>query len=176
MRSPAGFVVSALRDGWDLSEALAAEQADRARARRRAEQDGAETAARSEVVADRARAQGWAAAVSAALDDRALARAVAAVSEPVAGVGRRSVPSTRAALVLWAATVAGRHPAVPLGEALRADLAAGPTCPRALDGGLPDPPAPDAAHPPDLSARIAALLQREERELSRPPSTRGAER
>jgi hypothetical protein len=153
VRHPAGFAVSALREGWDLSAELADERAEQARRRRAAERAAAEQHARAETEHERMHADGWAAAVSAALDDTGLATAVERVTAPVAGVGRRSLPVTRAQLLAWAAAAAGRHPHLLVSAALRHDLAVGARA--AEPAPLPAPPAPERAAP-DLSHRLAA--------------------
>ena len=83
----------------------------------------------------------WAAAVSAALDDAALAAAADRVTAPIAGVERRSLPLTRAQLLGWAAAAASRHPDLPPSVALRHELAADARS--AEPTPLPTPPQPD---------------------------------
>ena len=171
VRRPAGFVVSALRDGWDLSAELAEERAEDARQRRAAEEVRAVEQARVQIERQRACAEGWAAAVSAALDDTQLISAVRLVAQPVAGTDRRSGPIARAQLLLWAAAAAGRHPGLALSAALRRELAAGPHLPEPAP--LPEPPAPERAAP-DLSHRLAACLR--DAAFPAPVAARGASR
>lgn len=119
----------------------------------------------------RRRAAGWAAAISAALDDEQLATAVARLSPPVPGIGRRSACVARGDLIAWAVAAHRRRPDQPLQHALTAALAdttdaarpggvpswpsAGPVA--APDGDLPEPP--DVGHAP-LHARLVAAVQR----------------
>lgn len=86
------------------------------------------------------RSIGWGAAISDALDDRQLLRAVAHVTEPIGMLGRRSLPVARAQLLAWAAGVHRVRPDVPLAVALASDLVGEATTPDRLDGGLPEPP------------------------------------
>lgn len=158
--SPAGWVVAALRDGWDVAEAAAERRGQQARQRRRDDRVAAEARAARVQQVRRDRVAGWAAAVSAALDDTQLVRALEAVTAAPAGLGRLPVPLARAQLLRWAITAHQHTPAKPLAEALAGQLAAGPT--PADDGGggegdLPPPPHTSAS-PPELSARLAGLL------------------
>ncbi|MGI8575973.1 MAG: hypothetical protein ACR2MA_11710, partial [Egibacteraceae bacterium] len=66
----------------------------------------------------RAHGDGWAFAVSAALDDRQLAVAVARLTRPVPVLERRSVHAVRADLMLWARSVHERRPDQPLPDVL----------------------------------------------------------
>lgn len=157
VRNPAGWVVRALRDGWELPSVAAERQAVAAR-RERAIED-AEAARRRAADEDsaRARSEGWASAVSAALPDDLLVRAVEAVASPPPGVARRSVPLARAQLVQWAVWVVGGRGGA-LGPALRWALDAGlhqPEPPAAAD--LPEPPASEG-EATDLTSRLRQLL------------------
>lgn len=157
VRNPAGWVVRALRDGWELPSVAAKRDAAAAQQHQAAE---AVEAARQRAVDDddaRARSDGWAAAVSAALPDDLLARAVQTVTTEPPGMARRSVPLARAQLVQWAAwVVGGRSGGV--GPALRA----------ALDAGLHQPDSSAAAELPaprtpelsaiDLTTRLRQLI------------------
>lgn len=106
---------------------------------------------------DRRRAARWHAAVSAALDDRQLATAIARVTTPTPGIDRRSVPVVRAQLIAWAVASRHRHPDLDLPAALAAALA-GEAAPVA--GGRPLPPAPTVdPGAADLTDRIARLLE-----------------
>jgi DNA-binding transcriptional ArsR family regulator len=171
VRRPAGFVVSALRDGWDLSAELAEERAEQTRRRRAADEARAAERACAEAERQRVYADGWAAAVSAALDDSGLVAAVLQVTKLVAGAERRSVPVARAQLLLWAAAAAGRHPGLALSAALRRELDAGPHLPDPAP--LPEPPASERSAP-DLSGRLAACLR--DTTFPAPVATRGASR
>jgi hypothetical protein len=162
VRRRAGWVVSAIRQGWDLEGLLAERRQLEARfvrwERERAERDraAARWRARESAVA------GWRAALSAVLDDRQLAVAVARVTTPVAGLGRRSLPVVRAQLLAWAVVAHRAAPDRPLSEVLAVDLAgqhqtvAAP----AFDGPLP--PVPVTAREPedDLTDRLTRLLAR----------------
>lgn len=121
----------------------------------------------------RRRAAGWAAAISAALDDDQLATAVARLSPPVPGIGRRSACVARGDLIAWAVAAHRRRPDQPLQHALTAALAdttndghagtgGGPSWPSAgpvasPDGDLPEPPGLGHA---SLHARLVAAVQR----------------
>ncbi len=123
-----------LRQSWDEADAAHAEQQRRSR--------------------------GWGAAVSSALDDQQLARAVEVVTRPVGAIGRRSPPVARAQLLAWAVAVNAHTPKAVLGEALVADLDGTPTPPDSLDHGLPEPPAGDRSKD-DLSARLATAIEKQ---------------
>ena len=118
----AGWVLSAVREGWDLDELLAERHAAQARlARWQAERvardrDTASWRSRESLMGE------WRGAISAALDDRQLATAVARVTAPVAGLGRRSVPIVGAQLVAWAVAAHRKAPTRPLAEVLADDL------------------------------------------------------
>ncbi len=171
IRHPAGFVVSALREDWDLSAELAQERADQARQRRAAEDALAAEQSRTETELQRRHADGWAAAVSAALDDTELSAAVQQVTEPVGSTGRRSLPVARAQLLLWAAVASARHPDLPLSGALRRDFAGGA---RSTEPSpLPEPPAAERAAA-DLCERLAGCLR--DSDFPAPATGRGASR
>jgi hypothetical protein len=162
VRRRAGWVVSAIRQGWDLDGLLAERRQLEARYARweaeRAERDRA---------AARWRAQGsvvgaWRAALSAGLDDRQLADAVEQVTTPVAGLGRRSLPIVRAQLLAWAVTAHAAAPDRPLAEVLADDLV-GPH--RTIDAPSlerPLPPVPGGVREleDDLTDRLTRLLAR----------------
>ena len=171
IRHPAGFVVSALREGWDLSADLAQERADEARRRRAAEATHAAERSRAESNLQQRRADGWAVAVSAALDESDLAAAVQQVTEPVGATGRRSLPVTRAQLLLWAAGASARHPDLPLSAALRRDLATGAHLPTPDE--LPEPPLPERMAA-ELCERLAGCLR--DIDFPVPTTARGASR
>jgi hypothetical protein len=167
LRSPAGWVVKALRDGWDVSQHVAERHRAREREQREAERAAAASeAARAEQEQQR-RADGWAAAVSAALDDDALLHALRHVTTPLPGLDRRSVPIARAQLLAWAIAMHMQSPDLRLDRALAAALADSPEPVAVSDRGLPPPPAARGA-PADLSSRISAHLDRLE------PATAGA--
>jgi hypothetical protein len=162
VRRRAGWVVSAIRQGWDLEGLLAERRQLEARyarwERERSERDraAARWRARESSVA------GWRAALSAALDDRQLAVAVDRATTPVAGLGRRSLPVVRAQLLAWAVTAHRAAPDRPLSEVLAADLV-GPD--RTV--GVPPlvgplPPVPGDIREPedDLTDRLTRLLAR----------------
>ena len=56
------------------------------------------------------RSHGWGAAISEALDDGQLRRAVERISGPIGVLGRRSLPVTRAHLLAWAVAVHDTRP------------------------------------------------------------------
>jgi hypothetical protein len=162
VRRRAGWVVSAIRQGWDLDGLLAERRQLEARyarwERERAERDRAAARWRSR----ESTVAGWRAALSAALDDRQLAVAVDRVTTPVAGLGRRSLPVVRAQLLAWAVS---RHLAAPdrrLSEVLADDLV-GPRrtiAAPAFDGPLPPLPGDVREPADDLTERLTRLLAR----------------
>jgi hypothetical protein len=169
VRRRAGWVVSAIRQGWDLDGLLAERRQLEARyarwERERAERDRAAARWR----AGESAVAGWRAALSEALDDRQLAVAVDRVTTPVAGLGRRSLPVVRAQLLAWAVTRHLAAPDHPLSEVLADDLV-GPrrtVAAPAFDGPLP--PVPGTAREPedDLTDRLTRLLARRP-DLARP--------
>lgn len=167
VRSPAGWLVSAIRGNWDLTDVLADRRQSEARLarweREQLERDDADLKARQRW----ARSEAWYAAISDALDEDQLETAIECVTTPVSGLGRRSVPLARAQLVAWAVDVQRREPDAPFHKALAADLEGEPHPVLTMRGAPPRPPcaAPDAA---DLSGRIEAVLDRRP-DLERPP-------
>jgi hypothetical protein len=169
VRRRAGWVVSAIRQGWDLEGLLAERRQLEARyarwERERAERDraAARWQARESTVAS------WRAALSAALDDRQLAVAVTRVTTPVAGLGRRSLPVVRAQLLAWAVARHAAAPDRPLSAVLGDDLVgpdrtvAAPT----FDGPLPPVPGTSREPEDDLTGRLTRLLARRP-DLARP--------
>lgn len=159
VRSPAGWVVSAVREKWDLRDLLTDRRAAEARharwERERARRDRADArwTARENV------ASRWRAAISAALDDDVFAVAVERATSPVAGLERRSVPIARAQLLAWAVAVHDDQPGSPLVETLRADLETGPSPASDLAAELPPPPA-GVETADDLGQRLTDLLVR----------------
>jgi hypothetical protein len=162
VRRRAGWVVSAIRQDWDL-EGLRAErrqlEARYARwERERADRDRAAARWRDR----ESTVAAWRAALSAALDDRQLPVAVDRVTKPVAGLGRRSVPIVRAQLLAWAVSRHVASPDRPLSEVLADDLV-GPHCTvaaPAFDGPLPPVPGDDREPDNDLTPRLTDLLAR----------------
>lgn len=159
---PVGWVDAAIKQRWDVSGLLVER---RQRERRLDVQDG-DRQHRAEALEAypewRAVADRWDAAISAALDDEQLGRALAALTGPVVGVGRRSVPVARAELIAWAVDVHDCDPGASLGEALAEDLERGLTPAPARAWPLPEPPAVAAAETGDvasLSSRIGAVLR-----------------
>ncbi len=159
VRDPARWIIDTLRSRRDLTDVLAARRERERRwerwQRERLERDTADAAYRQQ----QALSARWAAAISQALSDGQLIRAVERVTSPLAGVGRRSIPVARAQLLAWAVEAHRRHPGRPLAWALAADLKAGPAAAQPLHGGLPPPPTAKHRHD-DLNARIAAVLSR----------------
>lgn len=157
VRNPAGWVVRALRDGWELPSVAAERHAAAVQRGKTAEEAEAARQRADEEDAARARSDGWAAAVSAALSDDLLARAVQAVTSAPPGMTRRSVPLARAQLVQWAAWVVGVRSGT-VGPALQAALDAGLHQPdSSAAGDLPEPPAQEGGAV-DLTARLRQLL------------------
>ncbi len=161
LHNPAGWLVRAISGRWDLSDEIAEVRAARARARARERDAAAGVEQRQRERDQQERSEAWAAAVSAALDDRQLAEAVRRLTRPLPGVGRRSAPAACAALVRWAQSVAATHPGRPLDDALQSALAAHPT-PDDVPDAPPDvaPPAPGRAAAA-LSTRVAAQLEQD---------------
>jgi DNA-binding transcriptional ArsR family regulator len=158
LRRPAGWIVSALRDGWDVSDAAAAAAVGQARERRTASEAVDREAA---ALADRERQQradAWCEAISGALDDAQLHAALAQVTAPTPGLRRRSVPICRAQLLAWALAVHRWRPDAPLARALAEALPTASPVAAALDGDLPPAPAPETPRA-ELSARIAAVVR-----------------
>jgi len=160
VRSPAGWVVKALRDGWDVSDLVAEHRRAKAREQRYAEQTQAEVKAARAEREQRQRADGWAAAVSAALDDGELIDALVQTTTPPAGLNRRSAPLARAQLIAWAAAVAERSPRQPVHEAMAAELAAGASPAAAATSAILPPPPSAARAGQDLLSRIRVCLAR----------------
>ncbi len=158
VRKPAGWVVTALRDDWDVTDVLVPARAVEAR-RRNDQEDESERRRRARAASARGElVGGWAAALSASLDDDGLAAAVAAVTTSVAGVGRPSVPLARAQLVAWAVAAHAQRPDQALPDALRAALADDPR-PAPAGERLPAAPTiPGAVD--DLNQRLAGCLDR----------------
>jgi hypothetical protein len=162
VRRRAGWVVSAIRQGWDLDGLLAERRQLEARharwERERDERDrqAALWRARESV------AGAWRAAISATLDDQQLAVAVERVTTPVAGLGRRSVPIVRAQLLAWAVTAHGDAAGRPLADVLADDLvdADRTVGTPSLEGPLPPVPVGVGELEDDLTARLTGLLAR----------------
>lgn len=154
-RKPAGWVVAAVRSGWDVSE-LAAQQRKLVDRRGRGDREAAERAADGEAAAvHRRREAGWLAVVLDAVDDRQLATVVAAVTEPVAPFGRRALPAVRARLASVAAAAHTDAPQEPLAAALLA-TAASPDRLAACDR-LPEPPPVPGGTTSDVSRLRTAI-------------------
>lgn len=124
--------------------------------------------AQNERLHQQARTDRWAAAVSAALDDVELTDAVRRLTRPIEGLGRRSVPAVRAALLCWASHAAAERPELALHEALTAELGDDPT-PERVPERMAQWSAPAVERPaPELSIRLHTLLPRIGRELEPP--------
>ena len=162
VRRRAGWVVSAIRQGWDLEGLLAERRQVEARyarwERERAERDRAAARWR----AQESTVSTWRAALSAALDDRQLAVAVERVTTPAAGLGRRSMPIVRAQLLAWAVTAHAAAPDRPLSEVLADDLVGPHRTVGAPSMGGPLPPVPGQGREveDDLTVRLTDLLAR----------------
>ena len=169
VRRRAGWVVAAIREGWDLGELLAERRAAEARYARW-ERERTERDCDAAGWHDRESVAGsWRGAISAALDDRQLEVAVERVTTPVAGLDRRSVPVVAAQLLAWAVTAHRHAPDCPLSEVLAADLARPDRrpAPTSLDGPLPPGPAVAGEPDDDLTERLTRLLTRRP-DLARP--------
>jgi DNA-binding transcriptional ArsR family regulator len=163
--SPAGWLVAALRGGWDVAE-LAREQRALAARRQRADADARQRDQRHQAERRRQAAiQGWAAAAAAALDDAALRTVLGALTDPLPGLARRSKPAAVARLAGWAADVAARQPGRPLPDALAAAVVRGDfhTPPPAE---LPPCSTPHDDDAGEVDRRVAAALA----ELDRHPA------
>ena len=162
VRRRAGWVVSAIRQGWDLEELLAERRQLEARyarwERERADRDRAAARWR----AQESVAGAWRAAVSSSLDDRQLAVAVERATTPVAGLARRSVPIVRAQLLAWAVTAHTAAPDRPLSEVLADDLVGGDhtVATQPFDGPLLPVPGQLVEPEDDLTDRLIRLLAR----------------
>jgi DNA-binding transcriptional ArsR family regulator len=180
VRSAAGWVVTALRDGWDVSEAAEERRKQRAARRLRAEEGALRRLVQDREDQRRRRAADWEEAVSAALDDAELAVALREITEPVAALGRRSAPMAVSQLVGWAAACHAADPTRPLdaalAEALRmpadlpdrvAGIGTSPVDASAPGNALPEPPAPTRAVAP-LRQRVAELLPAIDHDLPTP--------
>ena len=104
VRNPAGWLVKAIRDGWALE---ARDRGDTQPARQ------APDYTPPAVERDGRAHEAWAACAVTVLDGPLMAEAVAKVTTPVAGIGRRSVPAAIGQLGSWAAAV---HTATPGGS------------------------------------------------------------
>jgi DNA-binding transcriptional ArsR family regulator len=164
--SPAGWIVAALRGGWDVAE-LAREQRALAARRQRADADAHQRDQRHQAERRRqAATRAWAAAAIAALDDAGLRTVLGALTDPLPGLARRSKPAAVARLAGWAADVAARQPGRPLPDALAAAVLRGDfhTPPPAQLPPCPTPP--DGLAAGEVDRRVAAALA----ELDRHPA------
>ncbi|MBY5161486.1 hypothetical protein [Salsipaludibacter albus] len=170
-RSPAGWVVTAIRDGWDVSQAAEQLRSERKARRLRARDGALRRLARQREDRQLDRSTRWEAAVSGALDNDQLARALEVHTSPLAGVvGRRSVPVATAQIVGWAVAAHRADPGAPLADLLPRLLAGDPTPapgsrgssgpasrPPGVEESLPEPPTQTGPAAP-LRARVARLL------------------
>ena len=121
-RKPAGWVVSAIRGGWDVAD-LATEQRRAASRRRRSQSMAASVDRRRETEAEALeRIDAWFTAAVAALDPDQLDAAVSALTQPIPALGRRVLAEGRARLARWAAASHLVCPDEPLDHALVAAL------------------------------------------------------
>lgn len=156
---PVGWVEAAVEHRWNLSAVLAARR-ERDQRLARTEADQQRRAAADDALPSwRAVAEGWAAAVSAALDDDQLERAIEQVTDEVPGLGRRSTPVARAQLVAWAVDVQERAGGRQFADALREDLDRGGRASAIRDWPLPEPPDTSSAEAEPLAERIAAVIE-----------------
>ena len=153
----AAWVVQALRAGWDLGRRRARAQVEALQRQRECDLAEVERAADDDSARRRENADGWARAVSAALDHEALAHALGQVARPLPGLDRLSVPVARAQLLTWAVQVHIADVDRPLADSLLSALRKGAQPTDALEQPWPPPPAA-GADTADLNARIAACL------------------
>jgi hypothetical protein len=162
VRSPAGWVIQALVEGWDLGSDG---HEERELVRRRAERRAAETRRHLDEVCDgaedRRRATGWATVLDDALDDSLLAEAVHAVAALLPSAVQRSAPIVRSHLLALAAKAHHSHPDEPVDAALRRQLHDRGVAPVVTDSHARLTAAP-AGHPRGdpgrFASRIAAVL------------------
>lgn len=160
--NPVGWVRAAVRREWDLTGVLAKRRENERRlavldADRREREHADASYPTWRGISDR-----WDRAISAALDDDQLERALDAVMRPAPGIGRHSIPIARAELIAWAVDAHGRAPDQPLAKTLADDLVPGPRRPEAPRWPLPEPPTPpDDDEQRSLSQRIADVLGRD---------------
>jgi hypothetical protein len=165
--NPAGWLVRAITDAWQLHD-----EAERLRAVRASHEQQLADARAAEDRQQRRDEQlaGWAREVSAALTDEQLTDVVARVTQPVAGIDRRSAPVAVSQILAWAIHAAAAHPDRPIADALHRALGrANAVIPAALPPDLPEPlhaTAPADQHGPDVLRRRVALaiaaLERDE--------------
>lgn len=156
---PVGWVEAAVEHGWNLTGVLAARR-ERDQRLGRVEADQQRRRAADDALPSwRAVADGWAAAVSGALDDDQLRLAIEQLTDEVPGLGRRSTPVARAQLVAWAVDVHERADGRQFADALREDLDRDGS-PRVIrDWPLPEPPeTATSAEVEPLADRIAAAI------------------
>jgi predicted transcriptional regulator len=158
-QNPAGWAIRALQGGWDVAGTARAQPASRPTAKHH------DLPAPAAVDPDvEQRWQAWDRAVSAALDDDQLARAVALVDTALPAGGRVG-PAVRAALIRWAVQAFDHPGSHDLREALAVALEEG-RAPLGVElQELPPCPSNDAAVPP-LRERLRHVLS--------PSRTRGA--
>jgi hypothetical protein len=165
--NPAGWLVRAISDDWQLHD-----EAERIRAAR--QRDARELAdAHDAELHEQRREQrlvGWAAAVSAALPDEQLTAVVERVARPVAGIDRRSAPVAVSQILAWAIDATAVHRNLTLDAALEQALHHTDTAPpTALPADVPDPPndfhSDDVG---DLRDRVARAVAALEAETTRP--------
>ncbi|WP_157041600.1 hypothetical protein [Nitriliruptor alkaliphilus] len=162
VRRPAGWVIQALAEGWDLGPDR---HEDRELVRRRAERRAAETRRHLDELCDDDEAHrdatGWARVLDGVLDDRLLAEAVHAVADRLPSAVQRSAPIVRSHLLALAAQAHLSHPEEPVDAALRRHLRDRAMAPVTTDGHTRLTAAP-AGHPRGdagrLASRIAAVL------------------
>jgi hypothetical protein len=162
VRRRAGWVVSAVRQGWDLEGLLAERRQLEARYARWERERTERYRAAARWRARESTVAGWRAALSAALDDRQLAVAVDRVTTPVGGLGRRSLPVVRAQLLAWAVTAHRAATDRLLSDVLADDLVGSHrrVAASVFDGPLPPVPGPARESQDDLTDRLTDLLAR----------------
>ncbi|WP_370325817.1 hypothetical protein [Euzebya sp.] len=150
VRNPAGWLVKAVRDGW----AVEAQQ------RRQREVQPSPRVPDYEppsVEPEGLAHEAWAAFAVTVLDDRSLAEAIAKVTTPVAGIGRRSVPVAVGELGGWAASAFAASCGGSLRDALTDALPDAEPVPFDRSLSFVEIPAVDVA--PDWQTRLADAVK-----------------
>ena len=158
---PVGWVDAAIQQRWDLTAVLAERRGREERLSAIDVERQSRETADAAYPAWRAIADRWDRAVSAALDDEQLGRAIELLTTEVPGLGRRSVPIVRAELIAWAVDVHERNHSVPLSDALAEDLAEVPKPRPPHDWPLPEPPAVRDDDIRPLAGRLAEAIGEE---------------
>ena len=158
--NPAGWIITALDAGWDLTDTATRarrhrHQQQHAANQRTAHRDAADAAARH-THTQRAHSQAWAAVAATLLDEGQLGDVLQRLRDPWLPISTRSVRMTTAQVTGWTAAACHHRPKLEPAQAVAAALN-DPTELHPLHT-LPPPP---AVHPPPitLDRRISTLLQ-----------------